>query len=137
MTVHLSEGPALHNSTSGPLNITKSAGSIPSMLKRDKTCLSHLHLLSPLLSSPPSLPFSLLPSLSFFSTNLSTAEDLIPAYSKFKGAFESLLEGQDFSKKKRELLQRMSKEQKWSLLTQYKDSTLHLLVTPPPSLFLL
>lgn len=98
MTLNLSDGAS--QGTAGPLTGVRSVGNIPAMMKKEKGELS--------------------PRLQ--------GEDLVPAYSKFKAAFESLLEGQDFSKKKKETLQKMSKEQKWTLLTQYKDSTLYLLV---------
>lgn len=61
------------------------------------------------------------------SSSSSKAAELVPTYSKFKGAFNSLLDEQDFSTKKKEILKKMSTEQKWNLLTQYKGSTLELL----------
>ena len=51
----------------------------------------------------------------------------IPSFSKFKFAFDSLLEEQDFSKKKKEMLKKLPETEKWTLLTQYKGSTLELL----------
>eukprot|EP01132_Coremiostelium_polycephalum_P007586 gene7586-9327_t len=70
--------------------------------------------------------------------NLSNSDGSIPSFSKFKGSFDQLLEEQDFSKKKRESLQKLSKEQKWNLLLQYRNSTLKMLnfktpATPKPS----
>ncbi len=115
-------------SGSAALNLTKSAGSIPALIKKEKDKDKDRDKEK----DKDKEKSSMVEALSFLGVLISTAgEDLIPAYSKFKGAFESLLEGQDFSKKKKEHLQRMSKEQKWSLLTQYRDSTLHLLVTLP------
>eukprot|EP00339_Tiarina_fusa_P027646 CAMPEP_0117020722 /NCGR_PEP_ID=MMETSP0472-20121206/15722_1 /TAXON_ID=693140 ORGANISM="Tiarina fusus, Strain LIS" /NCGR_SAMPLE_ID=MMETSP0472 /ASSEMBLY_ACC=CAM_ASM_000603 /LENGTH=329 /DNA_ID=CAMNT_0004726015 /DNA_START=1026 /DNA_END=2012 /DNA_ORIENTATION=- len=59
------------------------------------------------------------------------AETGVPSYSTFKFAFDSLLEQQDFSKKKKEMLKKMSEKEKWSLLNQYKGSTLELLRNQP------
>jgi len=77
----------------------------------------------------------------------------IPSYSKFKYAFERMLvraflfgmlalpvahtdvtlqTQQDFSTKRQETLKKLPPNQKWKLLTQYKGSTLEMLVHCPP-----
>lgn len=54
-------------------------------------------------------------------------EDRIPPYATFKAAFESLLDEQDFSIRRRESLGDLSKEEKWAMIAQYKWDTLDLL----------
>eukprot|EP01103_Thecamoeba_quadrilineata_P010189 TRINITY_DN2125_c1_g2_i1.p1 TRINITY_DN2125_c1_g2~~TRINITY_DN2125_c1_g2_i1.p1 ORF type:complete len:1272 (+),score=274.58 TRINITY_DN2125_c1_g2_i1:40-3855(+) len=51
----------------------------------------------------------------------------LPPVEKFKDFFRLFLDQQDFSKKRREVLKKMTPENKWMLMTQYKDSTLDLL----------
>eukprot|EP00013_Stygamoeba_regulata_P005514 CAMPEP_0177637074 /NCGR_PEP_ID=MMETSP0447-20121125/4778_1 /TAXON_ID=0 /ORGANISM="Stygamoeba regulata, Strain BSH-02190019" /LENGTH=1732 /DNA_ID=CAMNT_0019138979 /DNA_START=143 /DNA_END=5342 /DNA_ORIENTATION=+ len=60
------------------------------------------------------------------STSTMSHDPAMP-FSKFKGAFDNLLEEQDFSNKKREALKKLPAQEKWALLTQYKGSTLELL----------
>lgn len=55
----------------------------------------------------------------------------VPSFSKFKFAFDSLLEEADFSKQKKTVLKKMPDNEKWKLLTQYKGSTLDMLRNQP------
>ena len=59
---------------------------------------------------------------------LAEDDDKIPPYSTFKAAFETLLDEQDFSRKRRGFMEDLSKEDKWSMIAQYKWDTLDMLV---------
>ena len=66
---------------------------------------------------------------SFGSRRQSGGSDPAPQFKQFKNAFENLLEQQDFSKQKQDMLMKMPDDQKWSLMKQYKGSTLDLIVS--------
>ena len=51
-----------------------------------------------------------------------------PSFSKYKVAFDNLLQDGDFSKNKKEEISKLPNSQKWDMLKQYKSSTLDMLV---------
>jgi hypothetical protein len=51
-----------------------------------------------------------------------------PSFSRFKVAFDNLLQDGDFSKTKKEEITKLPNNQKWEMLKQYKSSTLDMLV---------
>ena len=51
-----------------------------------------------------------------------------PSFSKYKVAFDNLLQDGDFSKNKKEEISKLPNSQKWEMLKQYKSSTLDMLV---------
>jgi len=50
-----------------------------------------------------------------------------PSYSKFKDAFASFVDQQDFSQPRKKHLEKLSAQEKWSLLSTYKGSSVDLL----------
>ncbi|KAF2076346.1 hypothetical protein CYY_002352 [Polysphondylium violaceum] len=137
------DSPSLTPSYSSPLLSSLSASSVGST---SSSASSGAILAPSSSSSTPTLPSGISQlsistgytpptssaSSSSSSSSLSTSDGSIPSYSKFKGTFDQLLEEQDFSKKKRETLNKLSKEQKWNLLLQYKNSTLKMLSLKNP-----
>ncbi|KYQ92217.1 RasGEF domain-containing protein [Tieghemostelium lacteum] len=114
--------PGQSNTSSGMNN---SGGLAPNRVINLGTSSSTLGLL------PNSSPVQTTTPISTQLSQIPLSDNNVPSFSKFKPVFEQLLEDQDFSKKKRENLQKLSKQEKWNLLLQYKNSTLKMLHYKP------